>query len=271
MTAPANPVVSGYSDLASAYDAPGNLDSCWGRSSDKVLNGISLRESYRTVADIGCGTGLALRALAERAPEHVELFGVEPAAQMRERAIARLSPLPNVTLLDGTFEDLPLPSRSIDYLYSIYAFHWVTDPERGAEEIGRVLADDGEMDLVFVGPDNGAELNKVTTPIVRQYMGRAYMVRSARRQKQISRDGARALFGRWFPADRLTVEESHETYYDTLEGHWAWRVRIEGHFSDIPADRRADFDAEVREALRGLATDRGIPYTIHQLHVKVRR
>jgi hypothetical protein len=79
------------------------------------------------------------------------------------------------------------------------------------------------------------------------------------------------LFERCFPAARLTVDESHQTHYDTLDGHWAWRVRIEGHFSKIPAEKRADFDAEVREALEGLATDRGIPYTIHRLHVKLRR
>lgn len=72
-----------------------------------------------------------------------------------------------------------------------------------------------------------------------------------------------ALFQPLFPHGQLAVEESFETFYDTLEGHWAWRVRIEGHFSGTPADNRQEFDGEVKDALATLATDRGIPYMIH--------
>ncbi|MGE4056206.1 MAG: methyltransferase domain-containing protein [Vicinamibacterales bacterium] len=51
---------------------------------------------------------------------------------------------------------LPLPSGSVDHLYSIFAFHWTTDPARGAREIRRARSDKGEMDLIFVGASNGA-------------------------------------------------------------------------------------------------------------------
>jgi ubiquinone/menaquinone biosynthesis C-methylase UbiE len=266
----ANPVVSGYSDLAAAYDAPANQRSCWGTSTEEIVSGIELRPTYRAVADIGCGTGHELLAIASRASGDVQLFGVEPADQMRERAAARTSHLSNVHILDGTFENIPLDSGSIDYLYSIYAFHWATDPQRGAEEIARVLRHNGELDVFFVGPDNGHEFNRVTTPIVRKYMGRAYMVAAAKMQRQISREQAVELFAGTLGREGLTVDESRHTYYDTLDGHWGWRVRIEGHFSRIPADKRAAFDDEVRDALQELSTERGIPYTIHQLHVKLR-
>ena len=271
MTTVANPVVSGYSDLAAAYDSPANLRSCWGTASDEIVAGIELKPSYRTIADIGCGTGQALEALAARAPEGSQLIGVEPAEQMRERAQVRTSHFRNVRILDGTFESIPIDSDSVDYLYSIHAFHWATDPTRGAEEVARVLQPGGELDLFFVGPDNGAEFNRVTTPLMRKYMGRAYMAMAAKMQRQISREQALALFARTLGREGLTVDESRRTYWDTLEGHWGWRVRIEGHFSRIPADKRAAFDAEVRDALQSLSTERGIPYTIHQLHVKLRR
>jgi ubiquinone/menaquinone biosynthesis C-methylase UbiE len=270
MTDETNPVVGGYSDLAAAYDAPGNLASCWGRSTDHIVGSLTFAASCRSVADIGCGTGHALRSLAERSPANVRFIGVEPARQMRERAAERTKHLPNVRVLDGTFEHLPLPTGSVDHLYSIYAFHWTTDPPRAVEEIRRVLAPGAAMDLVFVGAANGAEFNRVTTPIVRRYMGRAYMLHAGKMQRQISRDVAVGWFQPLFEPERLTVDESFETFYDTLDGHWAWRVRIEGHFSAIPADKRQEFDREVRDALATLATDRGIPYTIHQLHVNVR-
>src|SRR5687768_10101647 len=126
MTTVANPVVSGYSDLAAAYDSPANLRSCWGISTDELVSGLELRPRYKKVADIGCGTGQALAALAERASAEVELIGVEPAAQMRERAAAHTSHFPNVRVLEGSFESIPVESASIDYLYSIYAFQWAT-------------------------------------------------------------------------------------------------------------------------------------------------
>jgi ubiquinone/menaquinone biosynthesis C-methylase UbiE len=271
VTTAANPVVTGYSDLASAYDAPANLRSCWGTSTDEIVGGLELRASYRTIADIGCGTGQALEALAERAPNDAELVGVEPAAQMRDRAEVHTRCFPNVRILEGSFESIPLDSASVDYLYSIYAFHWTTDPARGADEVARVLASKGEMDIFFVGPNNGHEFNRVTTPLMRKYMGRAYMAAAAKMQRQISREQALDLFRRVVGQEGLTVEESQRTYYDTLDGHWGWRVRIEGHFSRIPADKRQAFDAEVRDALQGLATERGIPYTIHELRVRLRR
>jgi ubiquinone/menaquinone biosynthesis C-methylase UbiE len=271
VTTTANPVVSGYSDLAAAYDSPANLRSCWGLSTDEIVSGLELKPTYRTVADIGCGTGQALVALAERAPASAELIGVEPAAQMRERAAHHTDRFPNVSILEGAFESIPIDSASVDYLYSIYAFHWTTDPVRGADEIGRVLAPKGELDLFFVGPNNGHEFNRVTTPLMRKYMGRAYMAMAAKMQRQISREKALEMFREVLGHEGLTVEESHRTYYDTLEGHWGWRVRIEGHFSRIPADKRAAFDAELREAIQALATERGIPYTIHQLRVRLRR
>jgi ubiquinone/menaquinone biosynthesis C-methylase UbiE len=271
MTTTVNPVVARYSDLAAAYDAPANLRSCWGISTEEIIGGLELRPEYRTVADIGCGTGQALEALAERTSADVQLTGVEPAAQMRERAELHASRFPNVRIVEGSFESIPLESASVDYVYSIYAFHWTTDPLRGAEEVARVLASTGELDLFFVGPNNGHEFNRVTTPIMRKYMGRSYMAAAAKMQRQISREQALEMFRNVLGPEGLTVEESHRTYYDTLEGHWGWRVRIEGHFSRIPADKRQAFDAEVREAIQGLATERGIPYTIHQLRVRLRR
>jgi len=68
----------------------------------------------------------------------------------------------------------------------------------------------------------------------------------------------------------LTTEESYETYYDSLEGHWGWWVRIEGQLVSIPPNKRAACDREVQRALAGLVEEKGIPYTIHCLHVKLR-
>ena len=69
------------------------------------------------------------------------------------------------------------------------------------------------------------------------------------------------------PPSRLTVQMS---YYDVcgVGGQVRW-VRIEGHFVQIPPAKKQACDAEVKKALLSLAEPEGIPYTIHQLHVRL--
>jgi hypothetical protein len=102
-------------------------------------------------------------------------------------------------------------------------------------------------------------------------MGPALFLDSARMRKQLKKEEAFQLFAATLPPERLSVEESYETYYDSLEGHWGWWVRIEGQIIGIPADKREACNCEVRDALLSLAGEKGIPYTIHRLHVILRR
>ena len=185
-------------------------------------------------------------------------------------ALARTAQYPNVRVLDGAFEDLPLESRSVDYLYSVLAFHWTTNLEKSVAELARVLKPDGEMDLTFIGRHNGREFIRKTTPVFFKHMTPALMVEAASLRKQMTLDEATALFRTAFSSPRLSVTESYHTYYDTLEGHWSWWVRIEGQFVNIPPEKKAECDQAVRAAISTLETDKGIPYTVHLLHVRLR-
>jgi ubiquinone/menaquinone biosynthesis C-methylase UbiE len=271
MADPRDVVIKTYSERAGDYDREGNLESCWGQVAKRALQQLSLKDRYEVVADIGCGAGHALRELASRVSSVARFVGVEPAEEMRGHAAVNLAGIDNVTVMDGRFEQLPLESDSVDYLFSILAFHWVTDLEGSARELERVLKQDGEMDLFFVGRDAGLEFVKKTTPIFLRYMGLAWLVESAKMRKHLSRDGAEGLFGNTFPADRLSVTEEYRTYHDDLEGHWSWWVpRLGAHFAAMPQDKREQCDRESREAIASLATADGIPYEVHLLHVKLR-
>jgi len=266
-----NRIVETYSKLASEYDDPRNLDSCWGRVAGLSLRSVELTGRHKAVADVGCGSGRELVRLAKRSSGDVAFFGIEPAAGLREIAAARAAGLRNVRILDGRFEALPFGDASIDYLYSVLAFHWTTDLKASVRELARVLGPTGEMDLTFIGEHNGREFIQKTSPIFFQYMKPARMIEAAALRKQLSVEGATALFGSVFDDADLTVEESYHTYHDSLEGHWAWWVRIEGQMLDIPPEKKAACDAAVRAGLASLATERGIPYTVHLLHVRLRR
>ena len=267
----ANPIVETYSRLAEHYDDDPNLHSCWGQAADKALGSIQLKDDYRLILDVGCGTGRALAWLASRARSGVQFVGIDPAESMRNLALRRLQPFRNVQIWDGSFEHIPLETGSVDYLFSIFAFHWTTDPDAAVREVRRVLKPGAEMDLFFIGRDNGREFIQKTTPIFLKYMGPALLLESARMRKQLTKEAAHQLFAKAFSAPELSIDESYQTYYDTLEGHWGWWVRIEGHFMQIPAARKKECDREVKNALQDLVERRGIPYTIHQLHVRLRR
>lgn len=265
-----NPIIETYSRLARQYDDDSNLQSCWGRATEKALRSLLIKDDYDVVLDVGCGTGRALLRLASNSRPGVRFIGIDPARNMRHRALERTKHHPGIKIQDGSLEKIPLESGSVDYLYSLFAFHWVTDLDAAVEEISRVLKPTGEMDLFFIGRNNGREFIQRTTPIFLRYMGPALLLESARMRKQLKKEEAFQLFSRGFSPSRLSVEESYETYYDTLEGHWGWWVRIEGHFIQMPAGRREDCNREVKNALLSLADQKGIPYTIHQLHVNLR-
>jgi len=267
----ANPIVETYSRLAEHYDDDPNLHSCWGQAADKALGSIQLKDDYRLILDVGCGTGRALTWLASRARSRVQFVGIDPAESMRNLALRRVQPFRNVQIWDGSFEHIPLETGSVDYLFSIFAFHWTTDPDAAVREVRRVLKPGAEIDLFFIGRDNGREFIQKTTPIFLKYMGPALLLESARMRKQLTKEAAHQLFAKAFSAPELSIDESYQTYYDTLEGHWGWWVRIEGHFMQIPAARKKECDRDVKNALQDLVERRGIPYTIHQLHVRLRR
>jgi SAM-dependent methyltransferase len=94
------------------------------------------------VLDLGAGTGKLTRSLRERG---VDVVAVEPSAGMRDE-LSRV--LPDVTVLAGSAEDIPLDDGSVDAILVAQAWHWV-DPPRAIPEAARVLRPGGQLGLVW--------------------------------------------------------------------------------------------------------------------------
>lgn len=101
---------------------------------------------HDVVVDLAAGTGLLTRALAGRAER---VIAVEPDDRMRAVLAARS---PDVEVLAGRGEAIPLPDAAVDAVLISSAWHWM-DPELAVPEIARVLRDGGRFGVIWTGRD----------------------------------------------------------------------------------------------------------------------
>jgi SAM-dependent methyltransferase len=94
------------------------------------------------VCDLAAGTGKLTRLLAATG---ADVVAVEPVPGMRDQ-LAETTP--EVEVLDGTAEAIPLPDASVDALTVAQAFHWFRFEESLAE-IRRVLRPGGGLAILF--------------------------------------------------------------------------------------------------------------------------
>ena len=98
------------------------------------------------VVEVGAGTGIATRLLAERG---ARVVAVEPGAGMAGQ-LRRF--LPRVPLVRGDGNALPLAADVADVVCFAQSWHW-TDPGRSLPEARRVLRPGGVLALWWNTPD----------------------------------------------------------------------------------------------------------------------
>ena len=97
--------------------------------------------SKLTAADIGAGTGISSRLLADRG---IRVIAIEPNAAMRQ--VAQAHPL--VESRDGSAEDTKLPDASVDLVTCFQSFHWF-NPEPTLKEFARILKPQGRLAAIW--------------------------------------------------------------------------------------------------------------------------
>ena len=129
----------GFEAAAAAYVAarPGYPDEALALLRDEVGIGPGCR-----VLDLAAGTGKLTRRLVEL---EADLVAVEPVTAMRTQLEAIL---PDVEVLDGMGEAIPVPDASVDVVTVAQAFHWFDAPA-ALEEIARVLRPGGRLALLW--------------------------------------------------------------------------------------------------------------------------
>lgn len=112
-----------------------------------------------SVLDLAAGTGKLTRSLVARG---LRVTAVEPSSAMRAELVRTL---PQVMVLEGTAESIPLPDSSVDAVVVGQAWHWFS-PEPAAAEIARVLRPGGRLGIVWNVRDGSTDWVRAFTEIV---------------------------------------------------------------------------------------------------------
>lgn len=190
----------------------------------------------RRVIDLGAGTGIFSRRLAELGHE---VIAVEPDAGMRETLLATS---PGVTAVEGSAEAIPLPDESVDAVVAAQAYHWF-DREVAHPEIARVIRPGGVFAPIW-------NIRDETIPWVAEL---SRIVGSVSAGPSSIGDGFGSLFG---PVERFETRHSTVHTADTLVALIASR----SYFLTASPEERQRIESELRQLVADLGEEFELPY-----------
>ena len=100
-----------------------------------------------TVADIGTGTGFVAAGIAPRVGRVIAMDNSSAMLDVARRNLADLR-IPNVELLEGDIQSLPLKDDSVDAAFANMVLHHAEDPAAMLREMARVVSPGGVVAIV---------------------------------------------------------------------------------------------------------------------------
>jgi len=137
-----------------------------------ALDGIEERlRSGMAVADVGCGAGVALTALAEAYPAST-FHGLDLSTHALDRARRRVEAmgLTNVELRQRRAEELTPPPGGYGLVLTFDCLHDMTDPAGAIAAIRRSIADDGMWLIKDIRCDADWRVNR-QNPMLAMFLG----------------------------------------------------------------------------------------------------
>ena len=149
-----------------------------------------------TAADLGAGTGISSRLLAERG---ALVLAIEPNEAMRRAA----EPHPRVEWIAASAEHTGLAEASVDLATAFQAFHWF-DPPHALTELVRILRPGGRAALLYNERDESDPFTAAYGDLVRKYQ-----TDDTERRRADAIDVFLA-FEAWVARHRIEVRNPHE-------------------------------------------------------------
>jgi SAM-dependent methyltransferase len=145
-------------------------DFDWKLDQDARVLGYTPDYSFlegKVVVDAGCGNGRFAKLVAPHARETILL----DLGEQIHLAWEETRHLGTVHCVRCNLLNIPLASATVDFAYSIGVIHHTPAPERAAEEIGRLLCEEGRLSLWVYPPAYwGNPLKKRVTRTIRSWL-----------------------------------------------------------------------------------------------------
>ncbi len=119
---------------------------------ERVIALLPLKENL-CFLDIGCGTGWAVRRVANLVNQRGEFCGIDLSPKMLERAVENSRDFKMVHFYQGNAEELPFQDSFFDVMLCTNSFHHYLHPTRALNEIRRVLKPGGRIYIADVATD----------------------------------------------------------------------------------------------------------------------
>ena len=116
---------------------------------------LGLLDASWTVADLGCGTGQLVEALA---PFVKRVIAIDESSAMLRAAKSRLAAHSHVEWRQGSLESLPLATREADVAVLSLVLHYIADPAAVLSSVRQALAPKGRLLILDMLPHDRADL-----------------------------------------------------------------------------------------------------------------
>jgi ubiquinone/menaquinone biosynthesis C-methylase UbiE len=107
-----------------------------------ILQGLP---AHPRVADMGCGTGISTRLLAEQG---AQVVGIDPNSDMLTEARSHVRGDQSIEYRTGTGESTGLGAASVNLVVCAQSFHWF-DARRALGEFHRIVRQGGQLALMW--------------------------------------------------------------------------------------------------------------------------
>jgi ubiquinone/menaquinone biosynthesis C-methylase UbiE len=131
-------IMQRYNTTADSYDEQYGEEQA--RKYKKALEHVNVED--KAVLDVGCGSGLFFREVADKA---IFVVGVDISHKLLMKAQKNASKFPNVFVLQADADNLPFEAGLFDAVFSFTVLQNMPQPTQTIQELGRVAKINGRV------------------------------------------------------------------------------------------------------------------------------